>query len=283
MDVPVNRDAQTSIATRRAFLRAASLSGAYATAVGFVGPMRIAFAAAAPRWWERLDAARAVVGGATPFEIGIALDLPLVSEDGSNVPLTVTVDSPMSDATHVREIHLFATRNPTPEIAAIRLAPAVGRAIVATRVRLGETQTVGAIAKLSDGTVRVAAREVRITTSGCFVRADAGTADEMAPRVRVPAKPAANKPAEIVTLISHPMETGLRPDANGNVVPQRIVKSFVASLDGAPLFEVDLFRSIAANPYFRFFLTPKRAGTVDFAWTEDTGRRATASASFAVE
>ena len=283
MDFTVDHDAPMNEPTRRAFLRGVSLTGACALAAGFVGPMRVAVAAAAPRWWERLDAARAVVGGATPFEIGIALDLPLLSEDGSNVPLTVSVDSPMSEAAHVREIHLFATRNPTPQIAAIRLTPALGRATVTTRVRLGETQTVGAIAKLSDGTVRVAAREVRITTSGCFVRADAGTADDMTPRVRVPAKFAANKPAEIVTLISHPMETGLRPDANGNIVPQRIVKGFVASLDGAPLFEVDLFRSVAANPYFRFFLTPKRAGAVDFAWTEETGRRATASASFAVE
>lgn len=279
----MGHDARTSKPTRRAFLRGASLSGACVVAAGLVWPMRAAFAAAAPRWWERLDAARAVVGGATPFEIGIALDLPLLSEDGSNVPLTVSVDTPMNDTTYVREIHLFATRNPTPEIAAIRLTPTVDRAVVATRVRLGETQTVGAIAKLSDGTVRVVAREVRITTSGCFVRADAGTADEMTPRVRVPAKLAANKPAEIVTLISHPMETGLRPDATGKIIPQRIVKSFVASLDGAPLLEVDLFRSVAANPYFRFFLTPKRAGTIDFAWTEDTGRRATASAPFVIE
>ncbi len=279
----MGHDARTSKPTRRTFLRGASLSGACFVAAGLVWPMRAAFAAAAPRWWERLDAARAVVGGATPFEIGIALDLPLLSEDGSNVPLTVSVDTPMNDTTYVREIHLFATRNPTPEIAAIRLTPTVDRAVVATRVRLGETQTVGAIAKLSDGTVRVVAREVRITTSGCFVRADAGTADEMTPRVRVPAKLAANKPAEIVTLISHPMETGLRPDATGKIIPQRIVKSFVASLDGTPLFEVDLFRSVAANPYFRFFLTPKRAGTIDFAWTEDTGRRATASAPFVIE
>ena len=279
----MGHDARTSKPTRRAFLRGASLSGACVVAAGLVWPMRAAFAAAAPRWWERLDAARAVVGGATPFEIGIALDLPLLSEDGSNVPLTVSVDTPMNDTTYVREIHLFATRNPTPEIAAIRLTTTVDRAVVATRVRLGETQTVGAIAKLSDGTVRVVAREVRITTSGCFVRADAGTADEMTPRVRVPAKLAANKPAEIVTLISHPMETGLRPDATGKIIPQRIVKSFVASLDGAPLLEVDLFRSVAANPYFRFFLTPKRAGTIDFAWTEDTGRRATASAPFVIE
>ena len=279
----MDHGASMSEPTRRAFLRGASLSGACVVAAGLVWPMRAAFAAAAPRWWERLDAARAVVGGATPFEIGIALDLPLLSEDGSNVPLTVSVDTPMNDATYVREIHLFATRNPTPEIAALRLTPTIGRATIATRVRLGETQTVGAIAKLGDGTVRVVAREVRITTSGCFVRADAGTADEMTARVRVPAKIAANKPTEIVTLISHPMETGLRPDATGKIIPQRIVKSFVASLDGAPLFEVDLFRSVAANPYFRFFLTPKRAGTIDFAWTEDTGRRATASAPVVIE
>ena len=258
------------------------LYGGALTALATAAPAHLALAAAAPRWWERIESARAAIGNAAPIEAGITLDLPLLSEDGSSVALTVAVDSSMTASSFVSEIHLYATRNPTPDVAVLRLTPALGRANIQTRIRLGETQTVGAIATMSDGTVRATARDVRITTSGCFVRADAGNADEMAPRVRVPAQIAAGKPAEVVTLLTHPMETGLRPDANGNIVPQKIVKSFSASLDGTPVLEADLFRSVAANPYFRFFVMPQRSGKLEFAWTEDTGRRATATAAFVV-
>jgi sulfur-oxidizing protein SoxY len=261
--------------SRRAVLQGASALTATAL---WPNPML----AQAARWWERIDAARAAVGDATPSEGGIALDLPLVSEDGSSVALTVTVESPMTPAQYVREIHLFASRNPSPEIAVLRLTPTLGRAAVATRIRLNETQMVGVVAKMSDGKVRTAAREVRVTTSGCFVRPDGGNADEMTPRVRVPALMPAKKPSEVIAMITHPMETGLREDAAGKLVAHRIIKSFSASVSGKPVVEAELFRSVAANPYFRFFIAPQASGTLDFAWSEETGRRATASGTFTV-
>ena len=268
--------------SRRSALRGAGRLAAGMVAVATGVPVGFVSAAVPPRWWERIESARAAVGTATPIERGIGLDLPLLSEDGSNVPLTVTVDSPMSEVNFVRDIHLFAIRNPTPEIAVLRLRPVLGRATIATLLRLGETQTVGAIARMSSGEIRVAGREVQVTTSGCFIRADAVTTDEMTPRIRVPTRFSANTPAEIVTQIAHPMETGLRPDATGNLLPQRIVTTFAAMLDGQPVLEVELFRSVAANPYFRFFLAPRQAGRLAFAWTEDSGRRATANADVAL-
>lgn len=112
-------------------------------------------------------AIRAAVGDATPTDGGIALQLPAVAENGAQVPLTVTVEGTPSRERYVRAIHLFATRNPTPGIASYTLGPAVGRAQVATRVRLAEGQRVLAYAVWSDGTVNRTAAETVVTVGGC--------------------------------------------------------------------------------------------------------------------
>jgi sulfur-oxidizing protein SoxY len=107
-------------------------------------------------------------GGREPSEGGIALAAPALAEHGGQVPVTVTVESPQTPALHVRAIHLFATRNPTPGIATFRLSLAVAKAEVTTRIRLAEDQTTIAIAEMSDGTLRRATAAIRVTTGGCI-------------------------------------------------------------------------------------------------------------------
>jgi sulfur-oxidizing protein SoxY len=233
--------------------------------------------------WERLEAVRKLLGDRKPASEGLTLELPLVSEDGSSVPLTVRADGPMTAAEHVQSIHLFATRNPNPEIAEFRFTPLCGRAQVATRVRLSESQTVVAVARTSRDRLYAVAREIRITTSGCLVRADSQTdSNEMAVRVRVPERFRPGEAGEILTLINHPMETGLREDRAGKLVPQRIIRAFSSELAGERVFEATLYRAIAANPYLRFYVAPKAGGDLVLRWTEDTGRIATYRVRLAV-
>jgi sulfur-oxidizing protein SoxY len=119
---------------------------------------------------DALAAAIREAVGEAPLEDGgpIALRLPAVAENGGQVPLTVSVDSPMTEADHVTTIHVFATRNPTPGVASFHLSPALGRAEVQTRIRLAEDQRVVALARLSDGRVLRAAAETRVVTGGCL-------------------------------------------------------------------------------------------------------------------
>jgi sulfur-oxidizing protein SoxY len=253
--------------------------GAAAFAVAALGGRAAAQAAA----WERIEAARKIVGNAKPASGKLTLDLPLLSEDGSAVALTVRAESPMNAADHVRSIHLFASRNPSPEIAVFEFTPRAGLAQVGTRVRLNESQTVIAIARTSRDEVYLAERDIRITTSGCLVRADTYKSDqEMLPRVRVPANFVPGKPTELLTLISHPMETGLRAGPDGKILPQRIIRSLEAMLDGEAFFKAALYRSLAANPYLRFYVAPTASGKIAFKWTEDTGRVAEQAAAIAV-
>ncbi|MBK1661390.1 thiosulfate oxidation carrier protein SoxY [Paracraurococcus ruber] len=116
-----------------------------------------------------LEAAiRDLVGEARIEAGGIALRLPPLAENGGQVPVTVSVESPQTAADHVTHIHLLATRNPTPGLASFRLTPALARAEIQTRIRLAEDQQVVALAVLSDGRVRRALAETRVATGGCI-------------------------------------------------------------------------------------------------------------------
>jgi sulfur-oxidizing protein SoxY len=118
---------------------------------------------------EALEVAiREQVGDAAVEDGGIVLRAPAVAENGAQVPLTVLVDSPQTAAEHVTAIHLFAPRNPTPGIASFRLTPLLARAEIQTRIRLAAEQRVIVLAQLSDGRVRRAVVEIRVTTGGCL-------------------------------------------------------------------------------------------------------------------
>ena len=111
-----------------------------------------------------LDKLRA---GRNAQEGRITLRLPAIAENGNTVPLSIMVESPMTKADHVKAIHVFATGNPTPEVAVFHLTPSMGRANVDTRIRLGQTQEVVALAEMADGSLFMARAEVKVTIGGC--------------------------------------------------------------------------------------------------------------------
>ena len=117
---------------------------------------------------EMQEAIRKIVGS-TPVTKGrVKLELPPLSENGNTVPLTVSVESAMTPADHVRAIHVFTELNPQPEVASFRLGPRAGRARVSTRIRLANTQTVTAIGELSDGSFWSATAAVVVTLAACL-------------------------------------------------------------------------------------------------------------------
>jgi sulfur-oxidizing protein SoxZ len=91
------------------------------------------------------------------------------------------------------------------------------------------------------------------------------------PRVRAPSSAAKGEIIEIKTLITHPMETGLRKDSAGNPIPRKIIHAFSCRYGGRLVFSVDLREAVAANPYMEFYLRAEESGPLDFAWQEDGG------------
>lgn len=240
-------------------------------------------AARAPAPWERIEAARTLLDGAQPRAAGVELDLAMVTQEGGSVPLAVEVRSPMAEDDYVEALYLFASGNPSPELAEFRFRPRAGQARVSTRIRLDRSQTVVALARTSRGEWLAGARDIRVTVSGCLTRGGAAEAGELLQtRVRVPTQLRAGEVGDVRTLIVHPMETGLRQDPQGKPIPERIIRSFQAELDGEAVLEAKFYRAIAANPFLHFAVAPQRSGTLRLKWEEDTGRSVIETAEISV-
>ncbi|MBA2778289.1 thiosulfate oxidation carrier complex protein SoxZ [Billgrantia kenyensis] len=244
-------------------------------AITGLGLATLALPGLASEPWQRLEAAQSLLGDSEPHTQGLTLDLPHVSEDGSAVALTVSFDGELDEGDYIERVDLFANANPSPEIATFHLSPLSAKPEISTRVRLNETQEVIAIATSHQGERFATAREVRITVSGCLVRAGGEAPDALSnPRVSIASGLAAGEPAEVRTLINHPMETGLREDDDGDTLPRHIIERFSVSIEGDTVFEAELHQSISANPYLRFFLTPEQSGEAEFIWQDDSGETA---------
>jgi sulfur-oxidizing protein SoxY len=109
-----------------------------------------------------------LVGAAQINQGKVKLGLPPLVENGHLVPLTVKVESPMTDADHVKAIHVFTDKNPLPEVISFYLGPRAGRADIGTRVRLADSETVVAIAQMSDGSFWSDRVYVVVTTAACL-------------------------------------------------------------------------------------------------------------------
>jgi sulfur-oxidizing protein SoxY len=141
---------------RRAFLAGAAL----------VTVLPFAPAHATP---EAMAAAiKEVVGGGTIREGRVKLDLPPLVENGNVVPLTVSVESPMTPGDHVKAIHVFNEKNPQPHVFSARLGPRNGKAVISTRIKLGDSQKIIAIAQTSSGEFFSASADVIVTLAACI-------------------------------------------------------------------------------------------------------------------
>jgi sulfur-oxidizing protein SoxY len=147
---------------REVMLGAAALIGA----TGLALVLAPAPASATPA--SMRTAIRKVVGEAQPQRGRIKIDLPPLIENGNAVPLTLSVDSPMTAEDYVKAIHVFTEKNPQPNVISIGLGPRAGRAVVSTRMRLADSQKVIAIAQMSDGSFWTEEVEVVVTLAACL-------------------------------------------------------------------------------------------------------------------
>jgi len=150
------KTSHSAILTRRAALAASAGLGAFAL---------MPTARATP---ETMAAAIKTFTGGKPVADGrVKLEISLLVENGNSVPLSVTVDSPMTRQDHVKRIGIFNEKNPLPEVLTFHLTPRSGRAQVASRMRLNDTQFITAIAEMSDGSFWSGKAEVIVTMPAC--------------------------------------------------------------------------------------------------------------------
>ncbi len=149
--------------SRRVFLRRTATLAAASAAVA-IWPR--APARATPEAMQL--AIRAVLGEAEARAGKVTLDIPALVENGNAVPLTVSVESPMSEDDHVKAIHVFNEKNPQPHVFSARLGPQNGKAVIATRIKLADSQKIIAIAETSTGQFFSASADVIVTLAACI-------------------------------------------------------------------------------------------------------------------
>jgi sulfur-oxidizing protein SoxY len=142
--------------SRRAFMAGAAV----------VSILPLASARATPA--TMMAAIKQVTGDAAVRPGRVKLDIPPLVENGNAVPLTVTVESPMTEADHVKAIHVFNEKNPQPHVFNAWLGPRNGRAAISTRIKLADAQKVVAIAETSKGEFFSASADVIVTIAACI-------------------------------------------------------------------------------------------------------------------
>ena len=106
-------------------------------------------------------------GGKTPEQGKITIEMPEIAENGNTVPMSISVDAPMTDADHVTDVLILAEGNPNPGVATFHFTPLSGKAEASTRIRLATTQNIVAVAKTSTGKFYTAHKLVKVTIGGC--------------------------------------------------------------------------------------------------------------------
>ena len=142
--------------SRRAFLAGAAV----------VSILPLAPARATPA--TMAAAIKQVTGDAAVRAGRVTLDIPPLVENGNTVPLIVTVESSMTEADHVKAIHVFNEKNPQPHVFTAQLSPRNGKAVVSTRIKLADAQKVVAIAQTSKGEFFSASADVIVTIAACI-------------------------------------------------------------------------------------------------------------------
>ena len=103
------------------------------------------------------------------------------------------------------------------------------------------------------------------------------------PRVKVPKTAKAGQVVQIKTLISHKMDTGLRKDKAGKIIPLNIIDSFKAVFNGKTVFEARPYAAISANPYIAFHMKVPASGDLVMTWKDTSGKTWSAKKTITVQ
>jgi sulfur-oxidizing protein SoxY len=145
--------------TRRAFLAS--------TGIVSIASVLSPLASATPE--DADQAIRDIFGDRPIYKGKVTVTLPPIAENGNSVPVSVTVDSPMTDESFVKQIVVLSPRNPIATIARFHLGPHTGRAEISTRVRMAGTQTLRVVAEMNDGTLWSGTGSTYVTLAACII------------------------------------------------------------------------------------------------------------------
>ena len=116
---------------------------------------------------EAVETIKKIVGQVDPRAGRVTLEIAPLVENGNLVPMTVSVESPMTSTDFVKAIHIISEKNPLPNIVSFNFGARAGRAQVSTRIRLLTSQRLWAIAEMSDGSFWQGHADTVVTLAAC--------------------------------------------------------------------------------------------------------------------
>jgi sulfur-oxidizing protein SoxY len=107
------------------------------------------------------EAVKALGGGAPAESKDVTISGPDIAENGAVVPVGAACS-----AAGVKRLLLLVEKNPSALAAVFEVSDAV-EANISTRVKMGQSSNVYAVAMMADGKVLYAAKEIKVTLGGC--------------------------------------------------------------------------------------------------------------------
>ena len=204
------------------------------------------------------------------------IEVPILAEDGSTVPIQVSVDHPMDPDHYIRQIEVVLDADPVPAKGIYRFTPDNGRASVAFQMRSGSGGLVKAVAECSSHGRFVATKELRVVEGGCTTAPEKVGRDRLGnPMLRLPRSVKAGEIVEVRTKVDHTSHTGLALK-NGRFVreaPEFYVKQMLVYLDDEKVSEFQMTSAVSPNPLIRFPLKAIRSGTLRVVFVNSEGQR----------
>ncbi len=216
----------------------------------------------------------------------IALTAPYRAEDPALVPIQITSKFPQTADRYIRNITVVIDNNPVPFSASFDFGPDSGKADIATRMRFNAYTHIRAIAETNDGKLHMAKAYVK-ASGGCS--APIGTDLEAAKarmgkmKFKFDADQAAlGQPNPVQLLVSHPNITGMQMDQISRMVqPAHYVTDVKVSFAGKPVMTAKTDIAISADPNFRFYFVPGKAGELKAEIKDNLGNQYSATQTVA--
>lgn len=222
--------------------------------------------------------------GNQPIEADATLELmaPYRAEDPALVPIQIKSSMVQTTDRFIRKITVLIDNNPVPFAAAFEWTPSSGRADIATRFRFNAYTYIRAIAELNDGSLHMAKAFVK-ASGGCSapVGTDADAAMARLGRMKFRLeneKLTLGEPNAVQLLISHPNLTGMQMDQISRLIqPAHYVTDVKISVDQTPILTIKGDIALSADPNFRFYFKPERAGELRADIRDNLGKEFTAT------
>jgi sulfur-oxidizing protein SoxY len=257
----------TSIRRRRFVGSAAALYAAGAMPVARAAqgglPSNVGHDDSSPQW----DDLRAKLYGkreiATGDSSAVQLMIPLRAAYGASVPVKFATRVPQTPDRYLKQLRLVVDKNPSPVAATLALTPELGQADLETRLRVDEYSHVRAIGEMSDGSLHMASRYVKVS-GGCSAPPNREQLHLIGrTTLRLPEGLKRGQPTPLDVTVVHPNDTGFELNhITVMFIPPHFVRRVKVAYGDKLLFDADQDFSIAENPTWRVHFVPRASGVL---------------------